>query len=132
MASAQFIGPLDLRAYTPNEWVVLTPLQYRMFKVRRGFITDLASIPRILKSLISVNDDSRKPAVLHDYLYTTQPVSRAEADFLFLEALESVGVGYMRRHTLYTGVRIGGWIAWNGHKNDKPEDNFVPDSYWEQ
>lgn len=130
-----FSGKLDLRAYVPDEWVVLAMLMYwaasgKVYPIPRGFITDLASIPRLLRWMFSINGLSREPAVLHDFLYSMQPVTRAQADALFLEALTACGVGIVQRNALYYGVRAGGWVAWNKHKKNGVAENFVPESYW--
>ena len=42
--------------------------RYGEIVVPEGFITDLASIPRLFKGL---DEDTEKPAVLHDYLIRT-------------------------------------------------------------
>lgn len=126
----KFFGELDLRAYAPDEWVVLSPFTFAGFLIPRGFITDLASIPRAARSAFDINGISRQPAVLHDFLYSTQPVTRKQADDFFLEALRSCGASKWDQYGLYSGVRVGGWVAWNGHKDDTRADNFVPESYW--
>ena len=99
-----FTTPLDLRAYIADEWVVLNPLVWEYggerITVPRGFITDLASIPRALRGLpnLDPNGLSRAPAVLHDFLYCSQTVeSRAVADGIFRAALQAVGVGAVTR-----------------------------------
>jgi hypothetical protein len=113
-----FSGPLDLRAHDSGEWVVLNPLMYesvdgKKYGIPAGFITDLASIPAILRPLFNPNDNGRKAAVLHDSRYCIKAGSRKEADDLFLEALQRCGVGFLRRWAMYTGVRAGGWMYWN-------------------
>jgi hypothetical protein len=131
-----FNGKLRLEAYVPDEWVVLALFAFiamlpnPKIVVPRGFITDLASIPRLLRWLFDVNGVSRQAAVLHDYLYSTQPLSRADADALFLEALKSLGASKWECFGLYYGVRIGGWWAWHKHQSDTFSDNFVSESYW--
>ena len=126
----KFIGSLNLRAYKPDEWVLLSPLRWGPYLITKGFITDLASIPRLARPLLDPNGESRVPAVFHDFLYSTQPVTRAEADQFFLDAMKACGIGFATRYAMYWGVRSGGWIAWNGHKNDSRADNFVDDYYW--
>lgn len=84
------------------------------FMIPAGFRTDLASIPWYLRWLpgFSPTGLHRLAAILHDYLYTVQDRTRAEADALFLEAMEACGVGPVLRKSLYAGVRIGGWLTW--------------------
>lgn len=114
-----FTTPLRLEATTPGRWVVLSDLIWdsdsERYVVPRGFETDLASIPRILRWLLDQNGTSRRAAVLHDYLYREQPVSRAIADEIFrraLQAEEMIGPG---RWMYWSGVRFGGWLAWRRH-----------------
>ena len=91
-----FQTPLDLRAYQPGEWLLLSPLEYRSdshghgFTVPKNFITDLASIPRVLRGVFDQNGVSRPAAVLHDYLYCARLTTRAEADGLFLDCCRRV------------------------------------------
>jgi len=125
-----FLTPLDLRAYKPGEWVVLLALIYMAKSgvrhiVPRGFITDLASIPAFLRGLFNVNGLSREPAVLHDFLYCIQYTTRAEADALFLEALESAGVGWATRYSMYLAVRAGGWMYWGKRGDGITQEDFA-------
>ena len=114
-----FHSPLDLRATNPGEWQLLSPLVYTskaggVWIVPKGFITDLASIPRAARILIDRNGPSRPAATLHDYLYATGAVSRAEADLLFLEALEAASVSWVTRHLMHSAVRVAGWMFYRG------------------
>lgn len=113
---------------TPSDkdglWLLLADLVYQtkageVITVPAGFDTDLASIPRIFHSVIPVNGKHRSPAIIHDYLYVVQDRSRSEADAIFLEAMESVGVRWTQRQTMYWAVRVGGWLPWNQRKKDK-------------
>lgn len=83
-----------------------------------GFITDFASIPRLFRAFITGNDNTKMPAVLHDYLYRKNIGSRKDADLLFLVAMRENGVPWWKRRMAYAGVRTGGWIAWSQHKNE--------------
>lgn len=133
-----FIDPLDLRAHKPGEWVVLSPMTYvacllkleivgdaeQSVTVPQGFITDLASIPRLLRPVFNPMDASRRPAVLHDWLYCSRFFSRARADRLFLDALQDEGVGLIQRWLMYLGVRCGGWLYWS-RRDGLELDDFV-------
>ena len=44
-------------------------------------------------------------SVLHDHLCEYKGVSRKTADKIFLEAMENSGVGWLKRRTMYFGVR---------------------------
>lgn len=127
LLSAEFTTPLDLRAHEPGEWVVLSLLSYRaiggrMYHVPARFITDLASIPGLFQPAIDRNGKSRRPAVLHDFLYCLKQGARSEADALFLEALETEGVGWFTRRTMWLAVRAWGWRYWNARDGITHED----------
>ena len=125
-----FSSRLEVRAHEPGEWLVIRPLQYaprqgKPITVPAGFITDLASIPRLLRSVYDTQDECREPAVLHDYLYCVQFGERAEADALFLEALERAGVGLLKRRSMWLGVRAGGWMYWRKREGDSIRGDFA-------
>lgn len=131
-----FLTPLDLRAFKSGEWVVLLAVVFLSadsvrYTVPRGFITDLASIPFFLRGMFNVNGLSREPAVLHDWLYCCQYTTRAEADALFLEALEDCGVGWVTRHAMYAAVRSAGWLYWGDRDDGLDEGDFVKAEYFD-
>jgi hypothetical protein len=117
-----FTTPLDVRAaQAPGKWTLTAHLIWEEEKlaivVPSGFETDLASVPKVVQAVpfvgcfFDINGRSRRAAVLHDYLYSVQIVTRKEADALFFRALaaEGVMVGLFGH---WLGVRLGGWFAW--------------------
>lgn len=111
--NGKFSTPLDLRATNPGEWQLLSHLVYTskagdIYIVPTGMITDLASIPKLLRPAIDRNGLSRPAAVLHDYLYLIGSLSRKQADELFLEALLSCGVNSIVAKGMYWAVRAFG------------------------
>ena len=48
--------------------------------VPKGFVTDLASIPRLFWTIFPPAAAYSYPAIIHDYLYWFQPCSRETAD----------------------------------------------------
>ena len=86
--------------------------------VLAGFVTDGASIPKILWSFIGSPFTGlyKKPSLIHDKLYETQKVTRSYADKVFLEGRKDEGVAFWKRRSMYLGVRIGGWKPWNDSK----------------
>lgn len=108
---------LVLAATTPGRWRLYQDLHWcgspeECFVVPQGFETDLASIPRPFRGLLQQNGISRAPAVLHDHLYRTGLVSRAEADAIFRRALKEEGMGWFGCALYWTGVRLGGWTGY--------------------
>lgn len=125
-----FLTPLDLRAAGPDEWVLLASLRYQpgtgqVIVAPAGFVTDLASIPRPARALISPNGASRRAAVLHDWLYCYRRYTRQQADALFLEALQAEGVGWVTRRAMWAAVRAGGWVYWNRRQDGLGPEDFA-------
>jgi hypothetical protein len=93
-----------------------------------GFVTDLASIPRLASSIYPPDGPWVKAAIIHDYLYGTAgvgiwkthgpsisratPYTRAEADDVLREAMENRGVGIVKRNVIWSAVRVGGAAGW--------------------
>jgi len=124
-------------------WALQTPLAYVTGAERRetitvpaGFVTDLASIPRLVWSFYPPDGPWVKAAVIHDFLYYTQGdgiwgktvgvppgrrYSRAESDAIFWEAMAELGIGLWGRFVIWSAVRLGGWIGWAvKHKIARP------------
>lgn len=124
-----FLTPLDVRATGRRRWTLLADLVYKasgiVLTIPSGFVSDLASIPALFRGVLPVNDRHREAAVVHDYLYESQIVTRAEADAIFLVAMEESGVSLWKRTMMYSGVRAGGWLAWRKHAKRR-EKNLAP------
>jgi hypothetical protein len=83
-----------------------------------GFRTDGASVPRYIPLAYALfGNTSEEAATLHDWLYTAQPVPRAMADRVLLEASQATGVPGWRRWPMWLGVRIGGGSHWTAPIN---------------
>lgn len=82
----------------------------------KGFVTDLASIPRAFWSALRPDGSYAYAAILHDYLYWFQPIPREDADLIFKYAMEDTGVNAAVVTTIHTAVRVGGDTAWNDNK----------------
>ena len=114
----------------PGEWVLMRDVVYTALDGERwlipaGFVTDFASIPRPAQALYAIDDETRCPALLHDWLYCWQPVERAEADALFLESLERAGVRWSKRQLMHAAVRAGGGVYWRRHGDGLRCDDVV-------
>lgn len=95
--------------------------RYKAVTVPPGFVTDLASIPRIFYSLLRPDGEYAYAAVVHDYLYWTQTRSREEADHIFKMAMQDFEIGAVTIETIYRAVRHGGKAAWNGNAKKKAQ-----------
>ena len=125
--STNFLTPLRVEPVDDNErrWRVLEPFEYVAtvgttswtITVPVGFITDFASIPRALWSILPPTGRYGKAAVIHDFLYiqanatipgTTTVLLKAMADKIFLDAMTELGVPAWQRYPMYEGVRLFG------------------------
>jgi hypothetical protein len=114
-------GALDMRRFkdptyvllAPIEWSSgLTPPDYAPLLVPAGFVTDMASVPKIFWSLFRPDGDYAYAAVLHDYLYWEQDRPKAEADAIFKSAMSMQKVTDFQRFVLFRAVEKFGGSAW--------------------
>lgn len=108
-----------------DAWTVEAPMEWRIGEtdtvlvVPKGFVHDKASVPRALWSFFPKSGPYTRAAVIHDYLYWTQPCSREQADNLLVIAMKESGVSWFRRKVVYRGVRLGGGSAWSKNAEDR-------------
>jgi hypothetical protein len=130
------IAGVALRPFAEGtNWMLTEPLVYRVGDSRdsvvvpKGFVTDFASIPPRLQGLISALGPYMLPAVVHDYLYWEQRCTRAQADRLFLIAMQEMRVPFDRRWPMYEAVNGFGGGAWtqNGRDRRAGLPRIVPD-----
>ena len=98
----------------------------RLFTVPEGFSCDLASVPKIFRSLATNWNQSARAGVLHDCMYRWAEVwkiPRKESDQIYRRALMDDGVSGMRAWLQYIALRIGAsdsWYDWRGtHAKNK-------------
>jgi hypothetical protein len=114
--------PLRVEYINGKRWKILEPFSFlrvaggEKITVPADFVTDFASIPRALWSIYPPAGKWGRAAVIHDYLYAVGDRPRIECDQVFLEAMEVLGVPWVRRHLLYRAVRVGGGKPWKAHR----------------
>lgn len=98
-------------------WKILHPLYYysdtlhRRVRVPEGFVTDLASVPRLLRWAVPVaNAKNRRAAVVHDYLCDPEVqayygIDQRKADKVFREALAVCNVNTVGQWSMWLPVR---------------------------
>lgn len=118
---SSFTKPLVVKKISARIWETERAFEYRVgsedsdevIKVRKGFQTDFASVPRIFWTIFPPDGLYTQAAVLHDYLYYTQMYSRRKSDYIFYEAMGVLGVSQWKRSMMHFAVRISAWICWN-------------------
>jgi len=106
-----------------DEWVVMAPLvwhdaRFGWLAVPEGTTTDLASIPRRFRDwrVFDPNGPSRRPAVMHDWLYADGTHGKDFADEFLRDALKVEGISPAGAAAYYYAVRWFGGPAWRGHR----------------
>lgn len=126
-----FIGELDTRLVDERKdlhkllhsFGFYSSLVGERIDVPFGFVTDFASVPRIVGAWLLYGGKGKKAAVIHDWLYSSQRFTREIADAIFKEALEASGYAKWEVAGMYAGVRLGGWVAWR--KDNAPQPAHI-------
>jgi len=87
--------------------------QFPTVEVPYGFVTDLASIPRVLWPIMPPASKYTHAAIVHDYLYWTQSVERDVADKIFSIGMKELKVRSWKAGAIYHAVSKFGRGAWN-------------------
>ena len=102
-------------------WEPNSPDQPDGVEVPAGFVTDLASIPRLFWQVLKPAERHAYAAVVHDFLYWEQTRSRDQADLIFKIAMEDSGVHPTTVRLLYLAVRALGKRAWQANAGLKKQ-----------
>lgn len=82
--------------------------------VRKGFVTDGDSVPRVPWVYATFKGRTVESAVVHDYLYYAQE-GKAYADRTFLEAMKAEGLPFKWRWPIYMAVVLCGGGIYREH-----------------
>jgi hypothetical protein len=132
-----FDSLLSVQERGPRDWTLLAPLIWQgtkgqSFTVPTGFVTDFATVPRILHWKVSPYGPYTRAAVLHDWLLdelakwwreygeggpdergnpdmaiNLPPANSRDVDGIFRRAMEDLGVRWDRRWVMWAAVRWG-------------------------
>lgn len=103
-------------------FILAEPFRFRstfgVICVPTGFVTDGASIPRLFWNIFQPFGKHFGSAVIHDYNYSkyNTTFTRKKSDDIFLEGMKVLGVGFVKRGTIFAAVRMFGWTAYKGFK----------------
>lgn len=124
--------PIPVLTHDGRLWVVAEDCRYATLDgshltVKRGFQSDLASIPRLFWAIIASFELSLIAPILHDLLYQCggnvklphgevtpagRMFNRKDADELFLELMTRSTIAYWKRNVAYLAVRAFGQSSW--------------------
>jgi hypothetical protein len=117
-------GPLWLSRFADPTYFTVKPMGWApgpqqpalpKVEVPVGFVTDLASVPRLFWSLLRPDGDYAYAAIVHDYLYWNQATTKAEADMIIKLAMEDLEVAPSQVTAIYQAVSHFGETAWKSN-----------------
>lgn len=113
--------------------------------VPKGFITDGASVPDILKPIYNPFGRYFPAAVIHDYLYgriNNTGINRTLADKIFNFIMKELKIDRSTRRKFYWAVRCFGELSWKkkitneGYKDqaiiDRTDEAKAYYAYWKE
>lgn len=106
-ATERFVRPFRVRI-----------LGGRTVEVPVGMDTDYASVPRLFWRLCPKKGPYSPAAAIHDFLYKTGLLSKAEADMVFYDLMLRLGVPRWKARLMYWSVRLFGRRAWNACRRE--------------
>ena len=98
------------------------------YVIPAGFVFDGASIPKFLRTFFSPVGVLLIGGLIHDYAYkyktllktnkkdTMGEITQKRADEIFRDINVIVNGFYVMNRLAYYSLRVGGFVAWNGHR----------------
>ena len=125
--SAIWMWLMTVRTWTiGNDWHF--SVNGENYVIPKGFVFDGASVPKFLASWLSPVGVLLIGGLVHDYIYkykvlikkdkksATDEMNQKQADQLFRDInIEQNGFHFLN-NLAYWALRIGGFVAWNGHR----------------
>ena len=115
-----------------RNWVLTKDWKYNMdgteYIIPAGFQFDGASIPKFLRTFFSPVGVLLIGGLIHDYAYkyktllkknkksTMGDMTQKQADEIFRDINIIVNGFYVMNYLSYYSLRLGGFLAWNGHR----------------
>ena len=115
-----------------RNWVLTDDWKFNLdgkeYVIPAGFQFDGASIPKFLRTFFSPVGVLLIGGLVHDYAYkyktllevnkkkTMGEITQARADEIFRDINVIVNGFYTMNYLAYWSLRIGGFVAWNGHR----------------
>ena len=129
----------------PISWIAAPTISGLPHEVTapKGFVSDLASIPRVFWSLLRPDGDYAYAAIIHDYLYWEQQLDRKQSDQILKSAMQDLHVDTPTVSAIYDAVRVGGGSAWSNNAKERqtgekrvlkrfPEDPRITWTEWKK
>jgi len=115
-----------------RNWEITKDWHYNIdgtdYVIPAGFTFDGASIPKFLRTFFSPVGVLLVGGLVHDYAYkyttlleknkknTMDKLTQKRADEIFRDININVNGFYVMNYLAYYSLRLGGWVAWRGHR----------------
>ena len=116
-----------------RSWEIVKDWEFELdgqqYVIPKGFVFDGASVPKFLASWLSPVGILLLGGLVHDFIYKYETLvlkgkkkcepnfTQKEADQLFRDInIEQNGI-HVLNYAAYYALRLGGFVAWNGHRN---------------
>ena len=126
-----FWGAIWLWITGSRKWIIAKDFVFKIngvqYVIPKGFQFDGASIPKFLHTWLSPTGVLLMGGLVHDYAYKyaglkikgkkeLHELDQKESDIIFRDInIENNGFKFLN-YLAYWGLRIGGFVAWNGHR----------------
>ena len=127
-----FWGAIVMWLLSTRNWVLTKDWKYKIdgteYIIPKGFQFDGASIPKFLRTFFSPVGVLLMGGLVHDFMYKytcCKPTSKKnpllvvdqkKADQIFRDINIVVNGFYTMNYLAYWSLRLGGFVAWNGHR----------------
>tara|TARA_E500000178_G_scaffold216860_1_gene214061 strand:- start:1318 stop:1905 length:588 start_codon:yes stop_codon:yes gene_type:complete len=127
-----FFSAIIMWLLSTRNWELTKDFYYHLngnkYVIPKGFVFDGASIPKFLRTFFSPVGVLLMGGLVHDYAYkyetllrankttTLGKISQKRADEIFRDICINVNGFYLMNYLAYWSLRLGGFVAWNGHR----------------
>ena len=125
-----FWSAIWLWLMTVRTWTVAKDFHYKLkgveYVIPKGFTFDGASVPKFLASFLSPVGVLLIGGLIHDYAYKYAALKQKNgsilglnqkmADQIFRDINIEVNGFHFLNYLAYWALRLGGFVAWNGHR----------------
>ena len=131
-AGKGFWGAIWMWLMSTRNWEVAEDWEFRIegdwYVIPAGFTFDGASIPKFLHTWLSPTGVLLMGGLVHDFAYkyetllkkskkkTIGTITQKKADLIFRDINIEQNGFHLLNYLAYWALRIGGFVAWNGHR----------------
>ena len=128
-----FWGAIWLWLMGTRQWVIAKDFVFKIdgveYVIPKGFQFDGASIPKFLHTWLSPVGVLLMGGLVHDYAYKYATLKRKgkgtygiltqkESDVIFRDINIEINGFHLLNYLAYWALRVGGFVAWNGHRKN--------------